>query len=108
VAPPAQKIDSPSASTPRARLDELPPVHVDLAELTALPALLRELQARVAVLEAKVTTKSEAEALLDVAGAASMLHMTPAAVRAAAYRGSLPCVRVGTRPRVRPSDLLPS
>jgi hypothetical protein len=81
---------------------------VTLTDLGALPALVAQLQARVAELEAKVAARSEAEALLDVAGAAEMLHMTPAAVRAAAYRGSLPCVRVGSRLRFRPSDLTPA
>ena len=46
-------------------------------------------------------------ALLDVKGASDLLHMTPTAVRSAAYRGSLPCVRVGSRLRFRPSELLP-
>ena len=81
---------------------------VTLTDLAALPARVAQLQAQVAEPQAKVNARSEAEALLDVAGAAQMLHMTPAAVRAAAYRGSLPCVRVESRSRFRPSELLPS
>jgi hypothetical protein len=80
---------------------------IDLAELAFLPALVRQFQAEVAALQAKVDG-CEPEELLDVAGAARLLHMTPGAVRAAAYRGSLPCVRVGTPLRFRPSELLPS
>jgi len=76
-----------------------------LADLADLPAAVRRLETRVSELEARLSARRP-EALLDVNGAAEMLHMTPAAVRSAAYRGSLPCVRVGTRLRFRPSDLV--
>ena len=76
-----------------------------LADLEDLPAVVRQLEARVSELEARLSARRP-EALLDVHGAAQMLHMTPTAVRSAAYRGSLPCVRVGTRLRFRPSDFV--
>jgi excisionase family DNA binding protein len=78
---------------------------VDLEELAKLPTLLRQLQERVRELEAKLAVGSFTEPLLDVKTAAEMLGMTPTAVRTAAYRGSIKCVRVGRRLRFRPSDL---
>jgi hypothetical protein len=72
-----------------------------LADLADLPAAVRQLEARVTELEARLS-EHRPEALLDVDGAAEMLHMTPTAVRSAAYRGSLPCVRVGS-PLIPPS-----
>jgi hypothetical protein len=72
---------------------------MDLDALAALPEVVRQLEAEVAALKARLDEKSEAEALLDVAGAAKMLHMTPGAVRAAAYRGTQPRVKVGSRRR---------
>jgi hypothetical protein len=62
-------------------------------------------EARVSELETRLSERRP-EALLDVNGAAELLHMTPTAVRSAAYRGSLPCVRVGSRLRFWPSDLV--
>ncbi len=74
-------------------------------ELTALPALVKALEARVAELEARAATPAP-DALVDVEEAAKLLAMTPTAVRSAAQRGSLPVVRVGRRLRFRPADLV--
>ena len=82
-----------------------PAASVTLIDLADLPAQLHALAARVKELEAKLTSHST-EALLDVEGAAKLLGMSEVAVRSAAYRGTLPCVRVGSRLRFRPSDLL--
>jgi excisionase family DNA binding protein len=79
---------------------------IDLAVLADLPAAVARLQAKVAELEAKLASPAPPEDLLDVAGAAKLLGMTEGAVRSAAYRGSLPVVRVGSRLRFRPSDLV--
>jgi Helix-turn-helix domain len=81
------------------------PDSVTLADLVDLPEVVRRLKADVDELKARVA-EHQLEALLDVAGAADLLHMTPAAVRSAAYRGTLPCVKVGSRLRFRPSELL--
>jgi hypothetical protein len=76
-----------------------------LADLTDLPTAVRRIEARVSELEARLS-ESRPEALLDVNGAANILHMTPTPVRSAAYRGSLPCMRIGSRLRFGPSDLV--
>ena len=81
------------------------PTLADLAELAALPDRVRSLQARVEELEARPASPAPPEELVDAAGAARLLGMTEAAVRSAAWRGSLPVVRVGSRLRFRPSDL---
>ncbi len=47
-----------------------------------------------------------AEPLIDAHEAAKILDMTVPAVRAAAYRKSIPCQRVGRLLRFRRSDLL--
>jgi hypothetical protein len=80
---------------------------IDLDQLAVLPELVRQLQARVEQLEKELTARPRAEDLLDVNAAAKLLRMTPTAVRAAAYRGSIRCVRIGSRLRFRPSDLVP-
>jgi excisionase family DNA binding protein len=49
---------------------------------------------------------SEPDRLVDVDEAADILGMTPSAVRKAAYRGTLPCQRVGRRLRFRLRSLL--
>ena len=63
------------------------------------------LDADVFELEARLA-EHRPEALLDVNGVAKMLHTTPTVVRSAAYLGSLPCIRIGSRLRFRPSDLV--
>lgn len=45
------------------------------------------------------------EPLIDAREAAKLLGMSPPAVRAAAFRGALPCVHVGRLLRFRPSQL---
>lgn len=44
--------------------------------------------------------------LLDVDGAAKLLHRSPAAIRKAVSRGQLPCVRVGRQLRFQRAALL--
>ncbi len=84
------------------------PATIDLAELATLPAVVRQLHAEVEALKARLASPPSPEDLVDVAGAAKLLGMTKGAVRSAAYRGSLPVVRVGCRLRFRPSDLVSS
>jgi hypothetical protein len=48
---------------------------------------------------------NDVELLVDAHEAGRLLGMSPAAVRAAAYRKSIPCVRHGRLLRFRPSDL---
>lgn len=78
--------------------------NVDLQELAELPAIVRALQARVSELEANAAQPQDD--LLSTDAAAKLLDMTPAAVRAAARRRTLPSVHVGRRLRFRRSDLL--
>jgi hypothetical protein len=79
---------------------------IDLAELAALPGLVRQLQAEVEALKVRLAAPAPPEHRVDVAGAAKLLGMTEAAVRSAAYRKSLPSVKVGSRLRFRPSELV--
>lgn len=44
--------------------------------------------------------------LVDAPEAARMLGMSVAAVRKAAIRGAIPCVRIGRRVRFRPAQIL--
>jgi excisionase family DNA binding protein len=74
-----------------------------LSDLEGLPALVAQLQERVAKLEQERVPPDD---LLDVRDAAKLLSMSPAALRQAAWRGSIPCERVGRRLRFRRSDLL--
>jgi hypothetical protein len=57
--------------------------------------------------ESVVTQVAESEPPVDANGAARLLSMTVAAVRSAAYRGTLRSHHVGRRLRFRPSELLP-
>ena len=75
---------------------------VDLSELAQLPALVRELQERVQELEARIQAPKP---LVDAREAAKLLGMSPAAVRAAAYRGTVKSVKVGRSLRFDPNDL---
>ena len=63
-------------------------------------------QIRAIVLECTPKPANDVEELLDVRAAASFLSMTPAALRMAVYRGSIPCVHIGRRVRFRRSDLV--
>jgi hypothetical protein len=74
--------------------------------LAKLPEDVEDLRQRIAELEARLTTPPANDTLLDAVGAAKLLAMTPEAVRQAAYRGTIPCVRVSRRLRFRRSELL--
>jgi excisionase family DNA binding protein len=65
-------------------------------------------QIRTIVLEVSPSPANDVEDLLDARAAAAYLGMTPAALRMAVYRGTVPCVRVGRRLRFRRSQLAPS
>jgi excisionase family DNA binding protein len=65
-------------------------------------------QIRAIVLECAPAPANDVEDLLDARTAAAFLGMTPAALRMAVYRGSIPCVRIGRRLRFRRSDLIAS
>jgi excisionase family DNA binding protein len=73
--------------------------------LAELPEVVEDLRQRIAELESRLTTPAN-DTLLDTVAAAKLLAMTPAAVRQAAYRGTIPCVRVGRRLRFRRAELL--
>ncbi len=62
-------------------------------------------QIRSIVLECASLPANDVDDLLDARAAATFLSMTPAALRMAVYRGSIPCVRIGRRLRFRRSDL---
>jgi excisionase family DNA binding protein len=64
-------------------------------------------QIRAIVLEVSPPSANDVEDLLDARAAAGYLGMTPAALRMAVYRGTIPCVRVGRRLRFRRSQLAP-
>jgi excisionase family DNA binding protein len=73
-------------------------------------AALRDPAVRADILElvssAAPVNDTATEPLLDAVEAAKILGMTAPAVRAAAYRETLPCVRVGRLLRFRRSELL--
>lgn len=48
---------------------------------------------------------NDVEPLIDANAAAALLGISPSALRMAAYRGTIPCVRVGRRLRFRASEL---
>lgn len=78
---------------------------LDLEQLAKLPDLVKALEARISVLEARPVTLTQAQ-LLTVAEAATALGMSEGAVRAAISRNTIPSVRVGRRVRV-PSSAIP-
>ena len=53
-----------------------------------------------------VRTAEPTDRLIDAPEAARMLGMSVAAVRKAAIRGAIPCVRLGRRVRFRPTQIL--
>jgi excisionase family DNA binding protein len=69
--------------------------------LAALRELLPEIRAAIADAVAKALD----EKLLSIEEAAKVTGDTPAALRKRITRGRLPCVRVGSRVRVRLRDL---
>lgn len=60
---------------------------------------------RAIVMEIAPAPANDVEDLLDARRAAAFLGMTPAALRMAVYRGTIPCVRIGRRLRFRRSEL---
>ncbi len=68
-----------------------------LAELLEMPERLRALEAQVVELreEMKRLVHGDPDQLLTTEDAAKLLGMTPAAVRQAAFRGTLPAERIG-------------
>jgi hypothetical protein len=74
------------------------------------PELREEIKA--IVIEAGSTSPANEvdsiEPLIDARGAGKLLGMTAAAVRAAAFRGTLPSHHVGRLLRFRASELLPA
>jgi excisionase family DNA binding protein len=80
-----------------------------LTELAMVPAVLHELRREVDALRTEIHQlrgHAATDDLLNVRTAAKMLGMTPAALRQAVYRGSLPALRIGRRLRFRREDLL--
>lgn len=78
---------------------------MDVADLESLPARMADLERQVMELRRQLTTKPP-ESLLDTDAAAKLLGVTPSALRMSAYRGSVPCVRMGRRLRFRASELV--
>jgi hypothetical protein len=84
---------------------------IDLVHVlrAALERLRPELQAdlRLALREELARLgRDDLDRLLDADAAGRLLGMTPTAIRKAAERGAVPCVRVGRRLRFRVRDLL--
>jgi excisionase family DNA binding protein len=80
-------------------------VTLDLEQLAQLPARIADLEAKVIELTARLASPDDGQ-LLDTDQAADLLQMKPQAVRQAAWRGSIPSVRIGRRLRFRRSLLL--
>lgn len=78
---------------------------LDLEQLAQLPARIADLEAKVIELTARLASPDDGQ-LLDTDQAADLLQMKPQAVRQAAWRGSIPSVRIGRRLRFRRSLLL--
>jgi hypothetical protein len=66
-----------------------------------------EIKAIVSRQEAPSNAVPENEPLVDAHAAGKLLGMSAAAVRAAAFRGTLPSHHIGRLLRFRPSELLP-
>jgi hypothetical protein len=71
------------------------------------PSIRTEIRGIVSEDQPEPSTRKEEEALIDVDAAGKLLGMSAVAVRAAAYRGTLPSHHIGRRLRFRPSELLP-
>ena len=78
-------------------------------ELATLPAAVIQLRRQILELRAEIerSKTTRTGGLLDVPAAATLLHMTPAALRQAVHRGTIPAIRIGRRLRFRREDLLP-
>lgn len=57
-------------------------------------------------IDSAMRTEAPTDRLVDASEAACMLGMSVAAVRKAAIRGAIPCVRLGLRVRFRPAQIL--
>lgn len=71
------------------------------------PSIRDEIKAIVVGDQVEEKQAPEPEGLVDAHAAGKLLGMTAAAVRAAAFRGTLPSHHVGRLLRFRPSELLP-
>jgi excisionase family DNA binding protein len=69
------------------------------------PAVKAEVRAIMADVERGSDNETTIEPLVDAVEAARLLGMTAEAVRKAAYRRSIPSVKIGRRYRFRPSEL---
>ena len=72
------------------------------------PSIRDEIKAIVANDNAAPRWTSETEPLIDAHAAGKLLGMSAAAVRAAAFRGTLPSHHIGRLLRFRSSELVPS
>jgi excisionase family DNA binding protein len=81
----------------------------DLIKALASPEIAAQLKSIVAsaMKEARSPTSTE-NTLLNTEQAAQLMGMTAAAVRKAAQRGTLPCMRLGRNLRFRRDELLAS
>ena len=82
---------------------------VNLTELAALPARVRELEERVAVQtqeleQLRASRVNDPELLLSVEQVAALLGRSTASTRKLVQRGRLPAVRRGRSVRVRRAD----
>lgn len=89
------------SSTPSARSAAIELVRAALVD----PAVREEIRA-IAFVDHASPQADVIELLIDAREAGKVLGMSPAAVRAAAYRGTLPSVHVGRLLRFRRSALL--
>jgi excisionase family DNA binding protein len=69
------------------------------------PSVKAEVRAIMADATRESEKKMMPEPLVDAVEAARLLGMTAEAVRKAAYRRSIPSIKIGRRYRFRPSDL---
>lgn len=79
----------------------------ELATALSSPAVQSALEDIVRrVVRDELSRTTVGNALVDVEQAAELLSMTPASVRKAAQRGTIPCIRIGRRVRFRRHELL--
>jgi len=71
------------------------------------PSIRDEIKAIVSTDQGSTAVTAENEPLIDAHAAGKLLGMSPAAVRAAAFRGTLPSHHIGRLLRFRSSELLP-
>lgn len=79
----------------------------DLAVAFGKPQVQEILHAIVKrAIASETPTEAPTEGLVDAREAARLLGMSVAAVRKAATRGTIPCMRLGRRVRFRPAEIL--